>query len=257
MEFNPSDPKLDKEKIPVIKRTYENLERIVSLTVLDDIYISDGKIRAPEAKIYEEFEKLQNREIFVNLPEFKLYLCEKKDNKFYILKEYGIGIGKEETPTWVPGMKKQEFFISSKIYAPVWLPSMEFVMNTGLIYETLAKNPMGTKKLELSTSRYVTPYAIHGTRDFNQITWYIGRMVSHGCVRVPGIEDLYKRIIVGNKVTILYKPLTITIKPGELDYEVLRDVYNKTPELTKNVTKDVKIPWDYLLNNSLVVHLEN
>lgn len=254
---NPSDPDFDEDKLPLIRINECNIESIFALDYNDDIYISDGFSRAPEAKIYEEFEKLKNREIYVNLPEFKLYLCENNGDKKYILREYGIGIGKKETPTWIPSVEKQQFFISSKIYDPIWLPPDLFIEDIKFIYETESKNPMGTRKLELATSEYVTPYAIHGTKNFNQGIYYIGKLVSRGCIRVPEIEDLYKRTIIGNKVNILYKPALVIVKSKEYKYEIFKDVYKKTPNLTYELNKDIEIHWESLLNNSLIIELEN
>ena len=59
------------------------------------------------------------------------------------------------------------------------------------------KNPMGARALYLGS----TEYRIHGTNE----DWSIGRAVSSGCIRMlnEDVEDLYNRVSIGARVTVL------------------------------------------------------
>lgn len=60
-------------------------------------------------------------------------------------------------------------------------------------------NPLGSRALYLGS----TLYRIHGT----DAPWTIGRNVSSGCIRMHNshVEDLYKRVRVGARVTATWK----------------------------------------------------
>lgn len=107
--------------------------------------------------------------ILINLAERRLYFY-KNDT---LVKSYPVAIGKPETPTPVG-----TFTIVNKIVNP-------------------ANKFLGTRWMGLSIPRY----GIHGT----PLTWTIGTMASHGCVRMYNwdVEELFPQVPIGTTVEII------------------------------------------------------
>ncbi|SDU37915.1 L,D-transpeptidase catalytic domain [Stappia sp. ES.058] len=111
---------------------------------------------------------------------------------------YGIGVGREGFG-W-SGKEK----ITRKAKWPSWTPPAEMIVRERKKGRNLPrfmpggpKNPMGARALYLGA----TEYRIHGTNE----DWSIGRAVSSGCIRMlnEDVEDLYNRVTVGARVTVL------------------------------------------------------
>jgi L,D-transpeptidase ErfK/SrfK len=75
-----------------------------------------------------------------------------------------------------------------------------------------------------------TDYGIHGT----DIPWSIGRLVTHGCIRMypEDIPQLFKLVKPGTEVRIIYEPVKIGRVSGRVYVEVHRDIYNRIEDLT-------------------------
>ncbi|WP_208979097.1 L,D-transpeptidase [Stappia stellulata] len=111
---------------------------------------------------------------------------------------YGIGVGREGFG-W-SGKEK----VTRKAKWPSWTPPQEMIVRERKKGRNLPrfmpggpKNPMGARALYLGS----TEYRIHGTNE----DWSIGRAVSSGCIRMlnEDVEDLYNRVAVGARVTVL------------------------------------------------------
>ncbi len=156
--------------------------------------------------------------IVINIPEMRLYLYLKHINmvtSFPIgIGDYGfatpVGIftvtGKRANPSWrIPKSLQEEYEIK--------------IMPPG------PKNPLGAYCLNLSPGTY----RIHGTHQ----PWGIGRLVSHGCIRLypEDISILYRLVPIGTKVEIIYEPVKIGFKKGKVYIEVHPDIYGKIQDL--------------------------
>jgi lipoprotein-anchoring transpeptidase ErfK/SrfK len=111
---------------------------------------------------------------------------------------YGIGVGREGFG-W-SGKEK----VTRKAKWPSWTPPQEMIVRERKKGRNLPsfmpggpKNPMGARALYLGS----TEYRIHGTNE----DWSIGRAVSSGCIRMlnEDVEDLYNRVSIGARVTVL------------------------------------------------------
>ncbi len=108
-------------------------------------------------------------------------------------KRYGIGVGRWGFK-W-SGTEK----ITRKAEWPDWIPPAEMREREPDLPERMKggpNNPLGARALYLGN----TLYRIHGTSQ----PWTIGTAVSSGCIRLRNedVEDLYKRVKVGNKVIV-------------------------------------------------------
>lgn len=118
---------------------------------------------------------------------------------------YGVGVGRaglEFTGSAIIQVKKEW---------PTWRPTDEMIERepekyTRFIGNTEAQpggpdNPLGARALYLFQNGKDTYFRIHGTTAPRSI----GRSVSNGCIRMMNehVKDLYQRVPVGTKVTVL------------------------------------------------------
>jgi lipoprotein-anchoring transpeptidase ErfK/SrfK len=108
--------------------------------------------------------------------------------------EYGVGVGRQGF-TW-SGTKT----ISRKREWPDWTPPAEMLRRRPDLprhMEGGIENPLGARALYLGSSLY----RIHGSNEPGTI----GAAVSSGCIRMTNddVIDLYNRVRVGTKVTVL------------------------------------------------------
>ncbi|MCX7567840.1 L,D-transpeptidase [Sulfitobacter sp. F26169L] len=118
---------------------------------------------------------------------------------------YGVGVGKaglEFTGTATISVKKEW---------PTWRPTNEMIERDPKAYARFVGNtdaqpggpgnPLGARALYLFQGGKDTYYRIHGTTAPKSI----GRSVSSGCIRMLNehVKDLYKRVPIGTKVTVL------------------------------------------------------
>ncbi|SMC75076.1 L,D-transpeptidase [Primorskyibacter flagellatus] len=118
---------------------------------------------------------------------------------------YGVGVGKaglEFTGTASIDVKKEW---------PTWRPTNEMIEREPKTYAKFKDNdyvqpggpgnPLGARALYLFQNGRDTYFRIHGTTSPRSI----GRSVSNGCIRMINehVIDLYQRVPVGTKVTVL------------------------------------------------------
>lgn len=118
---------------------------------------------------------------------------------------YGVGVGKaglEFTGSATISVKKEW---------PTWRPTNEMIERDPGSYARFVGNtdaqpggpgnPLGSRALYLFQGGRDTYYRIHGTTAPESI----GRSVSSGCIRMLNahVQDLYKRVPIGTKVTVL------------------------------------------------------
>jgi len=146
--------------------------------------------------------------ILINLAEMRLYYFPEKDGAPV---SYPIGIGRDGlmTPTG-------NTTVVRKMEKPVWRPTAEKRARDPEAPEMVGpgpENPLGAYALYLGWPAYL----IHGTNK----PWGVGRRVSSGCIRLypEGIEDLFRRVSPGTKVTAVNQPVMFARKDGELFME--------------------------------------
>lgn len=118
---------------------------------------------------------------------------------------YGVGVGKA-------GLDFQgTATIAVKKEWPTWRPTNEMIERSPSTYGRFKgndyvqpggpSNPLGARALYLFQNGRDTYYRIHGTNAPKSI----GRSVSNGCIRMLNEHaiDLYNRVPVGTKVTVL------------------------------------------------------
>lgn len=187
-----------------------------------DVWVPpEGETKAfPTTWILPESE---DQGVVVNIPEMRLYYfpaSSAKDPRTVIT--YPVGLGRDEwrTPTG-------KFKITEKTVDPKWvIPESireEHVRERGdprkFIPGGDPDNPLGHFRMRLS----LPLYGIHGTN----IPWGVGMEVSHGCIRLypEDIERLFTMVPVGTPGEILYQPVKIGVRDGDVWVEVHRDVY--------------------------------
>lgn len=122
-----------------------------------------------------------------------------------VARRYGVGVGKaglEFTGSATIDVKKEW---------PTWRPTNEMIERDPQAYSRFIGNtdaqpggpgnPLGARALYLFQNGVDTYYRIHGTTQPSSI----GQSVSNGCIRMLNghVEDLYNRVPVGTKVTVL------------------------------------------------------
>jgi len=164
--------------------------------------------------------------ITVNLAEFKLYFLEDHDGERSV-RIYPVGIGVEgwETPLG-------SYRILKKAEKPTWnvpaviraeKPSLPKLVPPG------PDNPLGDFWMAFTGQQH----GIHGTNE----PYGVGRRVSHGCIRLypEDIKDLYRRVPVGTPVNVIYEPIKLGLRNGELYLEVHQDYLGNTKSVEEVV----------------------
>jgi L,D-transpeptidase ErfK/SrfK len=145
--------------------------------------------------------------IIINLADMRLYYFAKGEP----MRSYPIGIGREGLSTPLGHTT-----VVRKVKNPTWRPTARMRRDDPTLPAEVPAgpdNPMGTRALYLGFA----PYAIHGTNR----PFAVGRRVSSGCLRLYSrdIVDLYERVTVGTKVTVVDEPVKLAWIGGELYME--------------------------------------
>jgi L,D-transpeptidase ErfK/SrfK len=157
--------------------------------------------------------------ILINVPEMRLYFFFKKIS---MVKTFpvGIGVSANETPLG-------RFYVREKSVSPTWkIPaSLREKYGGRRFIPPGPENPIGSHWLGLSQKGY----GIHGTN----FPWSIGRLVTHGCIRLypEDILHLFPIVSIGTPVHIIYEPVKIGFKEGRILVEVHEDIYQRIPDL--------------------------
>lgn len=156
--------------------------------------------------------------ILINIPEMRLYLFLKKVS---MVKTFPIGIGITENIT-----PAGRFYIKEKRVSPTWhIPiSLREKYEGRKTVPPGPDNPLGSHWMGLSKKNY----GIHGTN----FPWAVGRLVTHGCIRLypEDILHLYYIVPIGTPVNIIYEPIKIGFKAGRIFIEVHEDIYHRIPD---------------------------
>jgi L,D-transpeptidase ErfK/SrfK len=162
--------------------------------------------------------------IVINVPEMRLYLFYPRTQ---MVRTYPIGIGDVDFETPVG-----TYHVISRQINPAWTVPKSLREKYGISFMPPGPdNPLGKHWLGLSRKGY----GIHGT-DF---PWSVGRLVTHGCIRLypEHMEHLFGQVEVRTPVEILYEPVKVGFKRGEIYLEVHPDPYKKIKNLKEHARK--------------------
>jgi L,D-transpeptidase ErfK/SrfK len=161
--------------------------------------------------------------VVVNIPEMRLYYFPPSaGSSVRTVVTYPVGLGRDEwrTPTG-------RFKVSEKTVDPKWvIPSSireEHMRERGDPRHFIAggdpDNPLGHYRIRMS----LPLYGIHGTN----IPWGVGMEVSHGCIRLypEDIQRLFVIVPIGAPGEIVYEPVKIGSRDGDVYVEAHRDIY--------------------------------
>jgi L,D-transpeptidase ErfK/SrfK len=160
--------------------------------------------------------------IVINLAEMKLYLYQTPG---YAPVVYAISPGREGLNTPIGATT-----VVSKRANPTWTPTPRMLKEDPTLkpfYEAGPDNPLGTHALYLGFPEI----RIHGTNK----PYAIGRRASSGCIRMypEAIKDIFTRVPVGTKVTVVDQP----VKVGWIENKMYVEV-SPTQEQSIRVEKD-------------------
>jgi L,D-transpeptidase ErfK/SrfK len=157
--------------------------------------------------------------IVINIAEMRLFYFIKS---IQMVQTYPIGIGDEG---WYSPLGT--FHVSQKRKKPAWhIPESLQEKYQMKIMPAGPDNPLGDYWMGLS----IPGYGIHGTN----FPWAIGRLVTHGCIRLypEDIERLFPAVPLKTPVEMIYEPVKIGFKKGRIYAEVHPDIYSRIPDLT-------------------------
>ncbi len=146
--------------------------------------------------------------IIINLADMRLYFF---DDGAAEPVSYPIGIGREGLTTPLG-----ETEVVRKTEDPTWRPTARMREEDPELPKVVPAgpdNPLGTRAMYLGWPQYL----VHGTNK----PWGIGRRVSSGCIRMypEDVEELYEKVEIGTKVTVIDQPFKIGWIDGELYME--------------------------------------
>jgi L,D-transpeptidase ErfK/SrfK len=154
--------------------------------------------------------------LVINVPEMRLY-----DFTVTPMELFAAAIGDEADPSLIG-----EYKVGAKRTDPAWnvpksiraeKPELPAVVPPG------PDNPLGSRWMTIGN----TSYGIHGTN----VRWSIGRMATHGCVRLyeDEIQRLFARTRTGTRLQFVYQPYKWGVQGRELYLEVHPDIYSRYP----------------------------
>jgi L,D-transpeptidase ErfK/SrfK len=155
--------------------------------------------------------------LVINLPEMRLY-----DFTSDPVKVFAVAIGDIEDPSILG-----DFRIGNKRIDPAWRVPRSILEERPHLPEIVApggENPLGSRWMTIGN----TSYGVHGTN----IRWSIGRMATHGCVRLyeDEIQGLYERVPSGTRIQLVYQPFKWGRDDGQILLEAHQDVYERRPD---------------------------
>lgn len=158
--------------------------------------------------------------IILNIPELRLYYFKPRE---HTVQTYPVGIGDEgwETPVG-------HYRIGQKRKNPTWYIPRSLQEKYGKkSIPPGPENPLGSYIMKLAA----TSYGIHGTN----MPWGVGRLVSHGCIRLypEHIEALFHQVKIGTPVEIVYEPIKWGRKQNRIFVEIHPDVYRKIEDFNQ------------------------
>ena len=165
---------------------------------------------------------VRDYDIVVNLAEMRLYRFFSSGHR-RLVSSYPIGVAIDGFFTPLGS-----FSVSDKLVRPYWYvpdsvrkeqPELPPVVPPG------EENPLGEYALRLSDSHYF----IHGTNK----PYGIGMRVSHGCIRLypEDIGELHSIVELGASVNIVYEPVKVGARAGNLFMEVHDDYLEKVEDM--------------------------
>lgn len=160
---------------------------------------------------------VEPRDLVINVPEMRLYDFRTDPPEVFaaaigdmadpsLLGEFRIG-AKREDPDWhVPASIRAE------------KPELPAVVPAG------PDNPLGSRWMTIGR----TSYGIHGTN----VRWSIGRMATHGCIRLyeDEIQRLYARTPSGTRIRLVYEPFKWGVEGDAIFLEAHPDLYGLRPD---------------------------
>ena len=165
--------------------------------------------------------------IVINVPEMRLY---RFFPGIHIVKTYPIGIGDVATPT-----PEGTCRVVDRQVDPTWVipASLKGKYDVARIPPGPA-NPLGKYWLGLSRKGY----GIHGTN----FAWCVGRIVSNGCIRLypEHIKQLFQETPVGTWVEMVYEPVKVGFRRGEIFVEVHPDLYGRIDRMEAYAVRRLK-----------------
>ena len=155
-------------------------------------------------------------QIVINIPEMRLYFFNQADST---VQTYPIGVGVEgwECPIG-------DFYVNYKTAHPTWYVPASLQAKYGMkSMPPGPDNPLGDFIMKFSAG----DYGVHGT----SMPWGVGRLVSHGCIRLypESISILYPQVPMKTKIELIYEPIKFGRKNGRIFVQAFPDVYNKIP----------------------------
>ena len=156
--------------------------------------------------------------LVINVPEMRLYDFTRGGEP----EAYAIAIGDEMDPSLVG-----EFRVGAKRRNPAWTvpaairaekPELPAVVPPG------DDNPLGDHWMTIGN----TSYGIHGTNN----PWSIGRMATHGCIRLydDQLAGLYERVASGTPIRLLYQTVKLGARGDGIYVEAHPDLYGREPD---------------------------
>ncbi|MDL1956211.1 MAG: L,D-transpeptidase family protein [Candidatus Desulfofervidus auxilii] len=166
--------------------------------------------------------------LVINVAELRLFLFL---SDIGLVKTYPVGIGVQEFPT-----PFGDFKVIEKKKNPIWQIPPSLRKEYGGRFQILPgpENPLGKFWIGLSADGY----GIHGTNS----PWGIGRLVSHGCIRLypEDIKELFPFVKIGMPVKIIYEPVKFGFLNKKIYVEVHPDIYHKIVDLFSYGIKKAK-----------------
>ena len=181
--------------------------------------------------------------IIVNIPERKLYHFAKGK----LIKTYPVSVGLP-SPEWQT--PAGTYKILYKVKDPIWKVPVSIQKEMAARGQVVKKevpagpgNPLGKWWMGLTW----TGLGIHSTN----APLSVGYSVSHGCVRMKptNAAELWSKISTNTPVKVIYQPVKLSVdEKNNVFVEVFRDVYGKTPDMTKYTKAMLN---DFALNNRI------
>jgi L,D-transpeptidase ErfK/SrfK len=216
-DFRSALVELDDTLLDVAYRERIGFEALVRINPGIDHWIPEPGtiVRLPTRYVLPD---VPDEGLVLNVPEMRLYDFRVPEAP----EVFAAAVGDPTDPTPIG-----EFRIGEKRVDPVWnVPDSIRAEKPELPAQVPPgpENPLGSLWMTLGT----TSYGIHGTN----VRWSIGRMATHGCVRLyeDDIARLFERTPSGTRIRIVYQPFKWGGDGDGLYLEAHPDLYARMPD---------------------------
>ena len=195
--------------------------------------------------------------IVVNIPEMRLYYfpTRAKYGAQTLAMTYPVGLGREDWPTpQTPFRDSRQNGQPDLGDSPVHSAGTD--TGKGLVGDQYSRRLAGQPAGQVSAGIESVPGVRCVRHPRHEQPWAVGRMVTHGCIRLypEDIARFFELVPVGSSGELTYQPVKVGMQHGRVYVEVHADIYGLVADPWANAQRVVQDSgWAHLVDTALLL----